>query len=124
MLRPGNRTQLSLAATAGVEEADQTGSPFGRDLAGLRAGLSFLLTPRFTLSTGIAGLRSDYDGVFFGQTREDTQGSAQLGWAWRAGWLGGGALRGQLLYVNNDSDIPLYNYERWDAGLSLRKEFP
>ena len=123
-LGASGRTQLSFAATAGVEDAEQPGSPFGRDLLGLRAGLSFQLTPRFALSTGLAGLQSDYDGLFFGQNREDQQASAQFGWAWRAAWLGGGALRGHVLYVNNDSDVSLYDYERWDAGLSLRKEFP
>jgi outer membrane protein len=115
--------RLDAAATAGTEEAVEAGSPFGRDLLGLRAGLLVDLGGAGALSLSLASLESDYDGTFFGTPRTDEQVGATLsfhaGWWRESGW----ALRAQLAWVDNTSTVALYDYDRIDVGLGLRKEF-
>ncbi len=72
----------------------------------------------------MSSLSSDYDGQFFGPNgREDDQAGVMLGYDW-GGWRASGwMLRAQLSYVDNASTVELYDYDRLDAGVSVRKEF-
>lgn len=114
--------QVGFAATQGYDEPSRAGSPFGRDVQGLRAFIAAQPGPhRIGLSVGT--LTADYDKPFFGATRSDDQLGASLAYQWTAlqaqGWLVGANVN----YVQNSSSVPLYDYERMDAGLSLRREF-
>lgn len=117
------RLQLTLAATTGKDRAQQANSPFGRQLSGLRANAGWILGPNTTLLFSVAAVQSDYDGLFFGQVREDRQTSASLGLDWRGLAAQGWNVRAQLASTQQDSDLSLYEYDRVDAGVNLRKEF-
>jgi len=63
------------------------------------------------------------EGRFFGETRSDEQFSAALGYEWGAWRARGWSVRVQASYVDNASTVALYDYDRVDAGLALRREF-
>ena len=117
------RVQFGAAVTAGTDEAIETGSPFGRDVFGIRAGAFVDVGRGSVVSVSLANLEAEYDGAFFGEPRTDDQFSAAIGFesgAWRAtGWR----LRLQASFIDNASTVALYDYDRIDAGLAVRKEF-
>lgn len=115
--------QLASALTLGEDTPVAATSPFGRSLRGARVTASLDIGGNTTVLLSGALLQSDYDGRFFGATRSDEQKSAALGLAWRPRRLRGWSVRAQLDWVDNQSDVALYRYERVDAGVTLRREF-
>ena len=57
----------------------------------------------------------------FGVRREDKlyDATAGLSWTFAKGW----SLRPQVVYYKNDSNIPLYQYDRTDTSINLRVDF-
>jgi outer membrane protein len=114
--------QLRVGATliGGKEDATESNSPFGRDQAGYRVSASWLMSPIARSYLYAGSLKSDYDGLFFGAKREDTQRT--LGWylVWRVFPSQNWALVPRFSYTDNDSDIALYEYDRTEVGLSIR----
>lgn len=128
------RTQFLVAVTGGEDEADISGSPYGRKIAGARLSVSQMLGSSLSLSLSGALLDSDYpddfvfpdpsaSSGFVTSKRDDQQVSGSLALTWALPWSQGLSLRTQVTAVTNDSTIPLYEYDRMDAGLSVRKEF-
>lgn len=119
----GPRLQLVSALTLGTEEAVEDLSPFGRDLVGARVAAAIDLGNGHAVILAGSSLSSDYDGTFFGMVRTDDQIGGSLAYEW-AGWRARGwSLRLQASYVDNASTVALYDYDRLDAGLLLRREF-
>jgi FimV-like protein len=120
----GSRLRLAAAVTAGSEEPVQTGSAFGRDLQGARIAAIVDLYRGHSVMLSAASLSSDFDSGFLpGTTRSDDQVSAALAYDWGAVRATGWTARAQVGYVDNSSSVALYDYDRFDAGLSVRKEF-
>jgi tetratricopeptide (TPR) repeat protein len=117
------RVQLAAAVTFGGDDAVEAGSPYGRDLAGGRLGATLGFGRGHTLQASVASVSSDYDGLFFGGTREDDQLGVSLGYEWGGLRGRGWTLRAQASYVDNSSTVTLYDYGRLDVGVSARKEF-
>jgi len=117
------RVQYLGAITLGSDDAVESGSPYGRDIAGVRAGAVVDFGGGHALLVSVGMLAADYDGTFFGEERSDDQLSGTLGYEW-GGWRAvGWTVRGQLNYADNSSSVALYDYNRIDAGLSIRREF-
>lgn len=117
------RIQWVAAATAGSDDAVDPGSQFGRDLIGYRVGAVADFGGGHALLASVASVSSDYDGIAFGQVRSDDQLGGALGYEW-GGWRSTGwIVRAQLNYTDNSSNVALYDYDRVDAGISVRKEF-
>ncbi len=68
----------------------------------------------------LGSLTSDYDGLFFGGAREDRQITTLLQFEFRDVWTNGLTLAPRLRYVDNDSDVELYTYNRTEVGLMIR----
>jgi len=90
---------------------------------GIRAGGQTALGGKTTLF-GSAGVQvGDYDKVnpYFLLQRQDRFYDANLGldWHWSKLWL----LRPQLNLFRNDSNIPVYAYDRKDVSLTVRRDF-
>ena len=117
------RVQLVSAVTFGSDDAVDPGSVFGRDLTGGRIGAVVDFGGGHAVLVSVAGVSSDYDGLFFGARRDDEQLGTTLGYEWGGLRALGWTLRAQLNYVDNRSSVALYDYDRLDAGVSLRKEF-
>lgn len=94
-------------------------SPYGNSKLGGRVTLNFRSGDR-SLLFSLGSLRSDYDGLFFGSAREDTQRSAILEVEFRDVFTEGLSLLPAVRYTDNDSDIDLYAYERTEVGLTIR----
>ena len=65
-------------------------------------------------------LKSDYDGMFFGSSREDDQTSASLQLEFRDVLTDGLTIAPRLRYIDNESDVALYEYDRTEIGLLIR----
>ena len=118
------RVQFLAGITAGSDEAVEAGSPYGRDFIGGRVGVGAGFGRDHSILVTVSSLASDYDGVFFGSTRSDDQLGATLAYDWNRWRANGWTLRGQLAYSDNASTVELYDYDRLDAGVYVRKEFP
>lgn len=121
--------RFGLALILGQDDAREStlqgDKPYGRDLTGLRATYSWIYNSRVRWYLQGGFLRSDFDGPFVGdnftpQSRTDDQFVAGLSvqlnnfinpkWSWSP----------YALFVSNDSDISLYEYDRFEVGVLFR----
>jgi len=72
------------------------------------------------LYAAAGSLESDYDGLFFGLPRKDTQLTSILQIEFRDVWTEGLTIAPRLRYIDNDSDFGLYNYQRLEGGVIIR----
>jgi tetratricopeptide (TPR) repeat protein len=117
------RVQVIGALTAGQDRAVEDSSPYGRDLFGGRLTAFMAVRSFGLLSASVAALNSNYDGAFFGTDRQDDQYSVRVGFDWKdfpARFWGIGT---QITYIDNQSSISLFEYNRVEFGLVLRREF-
>ncbi len=113
-------TRLSVQAIGGQDSEVQSGSPYGNSKAGARLAVSTGFDADTFLHASIGSLRSDYDGLFFGLPREDTQTTAMLRFEIRDVWTEGLSMTPMLRYIDNESDVSLYEYDRLEIGLLIR----
>ncbi len=71
----------------------------------------------FLLAGGTYGKYSEINPLF-GVRREETLYDLTLGVSW--GFAKGWSLRPQVLYMKNNSNLPLFEYDRTDVSLNLR----
>lgn len=114
------RSSLTLQGIGGSDNEKLGGSPYGNSKVGGRLSLSTALGGKAFLHSSYGSLTSDYDGLFFGGPREDEQRTATLRIEFRDVWTDGLTLMPSFRYVDNESDIPLYEYDRTEIGLLIR----
>ena len=112
-------SSLSIEAVGGQDSEKQAGSPYGNSKTGGRLSLTAPLGQLY-LFASIGSLTSDFDGLFFGTPREDTQLTGVLQLEFRDIFTAGLSLVPRVRYVDNDSDIALYKYNRTEFGLMIR----
>jgi hypothetical protein len=112
-------SSLSIEAVGGQDSEKQAGSPYGNSKAGGRLSLTAPLGSSY-LFASIGSLTSDFDGLFFGVPREDTQTTALLQLEFRDIFTTGLSIAPRVRYVDNDSDVALYKYDRTEFGLMIR----
>ena len=110
---------MSFEALGGQDSETESGSPYGNSRIGGRLSLRAPLG-RAQLFASIGSLESDFDGLFFGVPRKDTQQTSILQIEFRDLFTAGLSLIPRVRYVDNDSDIALYKYDRTEFGLTLR----
>ena len=115
-----SRGRFSIEAIGGSDDAQQTGSPYGNSKSGARLSLSVPTGQASYLFASLGALQSDYDGLFFGMTRLDTQVNALLQFEFRDVWTNGLTLAPRLRFIGNKSDVSLYEYDRAEVGLLIR----
>ena len=113
-------SRLRFEVIGGSDDEQQTGSPYGNSKAGGRVSLTAGLGRSSILSASIGSLTTDYDGPFFGVPREDTQLTTMLQIEFRDVLTDGLSLIPRARYVDNDSDVELYDYDRTELGLLIR----
>ena len=118
--RFASRGRFRIEAIGGSDAEQQSGSPYGNSKSGVRASLSVPLGDTNYLYASLGSLKSDYDGLFFGLPREDTQLTSILQIEFRDVITDGLTIAPRLRYVDNDSDFGLYNYQRLEGGLMIR----
>jgi cell division septation protein DedD len=114
---------LFASAYIGSEEDKNGRADGGRILYGLRVGGQAKLNEQTYLFANTGGLYGDYDktNVSFLQTREDLQYDFRFGLHWRP--LEDWTITPQIAYIENDSNIDIYEYDRTDVSLTVRRDF-
>jgi outer membrane protein len=115
-----SRAQLSVQVLGGNDSEQFEGSPYGNSKIGGRLGLSMPVGTSAWLLASLGSLTSDYDGLFFGASREDTQLFTMLQIEFRDVLIRDLAIIPRVRYVNNDSDVELYSYDRTELGIAFR----
>ena len=111
---------VSLQAIGGDDSEVHSGSPYGNSKVGGRLSVNTKLGESALLFASIGTLKSDYDGLFFGAAREDTQLTSFVQLEFQNFLTKGLSIAPRIRYVENDSDIQLYAYDRTEYGLMFR----
>ncbi len=114
------RGRIAFEFVGGDDNAQQTGSPYGNSKVGGRIALRTAIGESSFFQATAGSLTSDYDGLFFGSRRKDRQDSVLLQLEINDVWTTGLTLAPRLRYIDNDSDIALYSYDRTEFGLLIR----
>jgi len=104
----------------GSDDAQQSGSPYGNSKFGGRLSLSLPVGQAGQFYAAAGSLESDYDGLFFGGPRKDTQLTSLVQVEFFNVMTDGLSIIPRLRYVDNDSDVALYKYTRYEIGLLFR----
>jgi outer membrane protein len=100
----------------------------GKDFTGLRLGGQVQLNDRAEVFAGIGAQKSKYDvanASFSTPTdsviRDDSQYDANIGinWHYDKAWT----VRPQISYIRNNSNIVIYQFDRTDISVTLRRDF-
>jgi outer membrane protein len=104
----------------GSDSERRSSSPYGNSKLGGRLTLYAPMNANTMLFVSSGSLTSDYDGLFFGSPREDTQISTLLQVEFRNVGRAGLSLTPRLRHIENDSSVALYDYDRLEFSLNLR----
>lgn len=113
-------SRIDLQAIGGRDNEKHSGSPYGNSKIGARLNFSTQLGDAAFLHASVGSLTTDFDGLFFALPREDTQATAALQVEFRDVFTSGLTLIPGFRYVDNRSDISLYDYDRTEIGLLIR----
>lgn len=118
--RFGSRASFTVEAIAGNDAERQGGSPYGNSKSGGRISMAAPIGRSAFLFASLGSLSSDYDGLFFGSARDDTQLTSIVQIEFRDVWTDGLTIAPRIRYIDNDSDVALYDYDRTEVGLLIR----
>lgn len=115
-----SRGRFSIEAIGGSDDEQQSGAPYGNAKAGYRLSFNSAIGQSSFLLASVGSLTSDYDGLFFGVPREDEQLTSILQLEFRNVLTDGLTIAPRIRYIDNDSDVALYDYDRTEIGLLIR----
>jgi tetratricopeptide (TPR) repeat protein len=118
--RFNSRGRVSIEVIGGSDDERQSGSPYGNSKTGARLSVNAPVGESSYLFASVGSLTSDYDGLFFGAPREDTQLTSVLQFEFRDVLTDGLTIAPRVRYIDNDSDVSLYDYDRTEIGLLIR----
>ena len=72
-------------------------------------------------SAGYQSSRFETRNVIFNAQRKDNQTDATLGVLWRVDRVW--SVRPQVTYMRNTSNIDIYAFDRYEASITLRRDF-
>ena len=123
VVNAASRTTLSASVLAGVERDIGQRIDGDRKLYGVRIGGQTGWGEKADVyaTAGYQPSRFQSYNVVFNQQRTDKLADAALGVVWRMG--GNWQLRPQLTYTHNASNIEINAYNRYEASVTLRKDF-
>ena len=114
--------RLVLEAIGGSDSERQSGSPYGNSKSGARLSIKTAVGDTTYLFASLGSLTSNYDGLFFGMRRKDTQLTSLLQFEFRDVMTNGLTIAPRVRYIDNDSDVALYDWDRTEIGLMIRWE--
>ena len=118
------KTTIVFASLFGGREQDTNNRVDGqRKLMGVRVAGNYGVRGNLDAYATIGYQVSDYDreNVVFETTRKDHFYEIAVGLLWRL--KGDWSLRPQIAYTRNDSNILIYEYDRYELSLTLRYDF-
>ncbi len=123
-LNIGERSgRIGLALLGGSDDAKRSGSPYGGDRYGARAYASWLMRPQSSIYVEASYMTTEYDGAFFGVDRSDDLFGATVSLDFQNFPAAKWSVAPRVRYMKNDSSIPLYEYDRFEAVVYIRRSF-
>jgi hypothetical protein len=107
----------------GLDDARRAASPYGNDRYGIRFFGSMSVRPNAVAYAELSEMSTHYDGSFFGSKRGDEQYGITLAADLQDFPARRWTLTPRLRYMKNDSNIALYEYDRFEAVLYIRRGF-
>ncbi len=108
------------------EDPRESGSSFGNDRLGVMVYTGAAVRGGHGVHLEVGMQSVEYDdspGFFFGTDRSDQSLSVALGGELRDWPAAGFQLLPRIAWTSNDSNISLYEYDRLEIGLTLRRSF-
>jgi tetratricopeptide (TPR) repeat protein len=124
--RAGVTGHFGATVFGGSEDERETGSPFGNDRFGFQFYGGSRTASGHDVGVQVAWQDIDYDdtpGFFLGLDRSDTTWSAALTAGIHDWPTAGMHLVPRIGWSRNESNIALYDYDRFEAGLTLTRSF-
>jgi len=123
-LNIGERSgRIGIALLGGSDDTKQAGSPYGNDRYGARAFASWLMRPQSSVYLEASYMTTDYDGTFFGSDRSDDLFGATVALDFQNFPAAKWSVAPRVRYMKNDSSISLYEYDRFEAVIYIRRSF-
>lgn len=114
---------LRLTLFAGDDRERGNDKSVERNLAGVKANVDYSLRENLKAFGGVALQYSHYgdENIFFQRTRKDERYDFNAGLAYKPAkeWT----VSGQASYLRNDSNISIYDFDRKQAMVTLRRDF-
>ena len=117
------RVRLASTLLLGRDEAVEDDSPNSRDSYGFAQSLSWFIGKGSYASLRLGYLEAGYDDAFFGIQRDDEQLSAGLTLGYAPAALLGWGVMLRSSWLDNDSSVDFYSYDRVEIGLVVQREF-
>jgi hypothetical protein len=116
---------FGVAVLGGRDDVLRAGSPFSNDRYGARLFAAHPLDARRAVFGEISWLTSDFFGArgFLGLDRLDRQTVAAVGFEAREWPVRGWRIAPQLRYTDNRSNVTLFQFDRLEASVFVRREF-
>lgn len=111
------------ALLIGKDDARRADSPYGNERYGARLFASWPIQSRSSVYFEVSQMVSDYDGPFFGGPRKDQLFGATLAFDLQNFPTANWSIAPRLRYTRSDSDVLLYEYDRFEAVVFVRRTF-
>jgi hypothetical protein len=119
----GMAARAGVALLIGADDAKHAGSPYSNDRYGMRLFGSMPVRPDATVYGELSGISTHFDGSFFGGTRDDDQLGLTVALDLQNFPLRNWSVTPRLRFVKNDSNVSLYEYNRFEAVVFIRRAF-
>jgi hypothetical protein len=121
----GTAGYFGVTAFAGTDDPRESGSAYGNDRLGLQLQAGTTNAAGHGAQVQFGYQEVDYDDTpgFFGRDRVDDLWFAVVAGEIRDWPAAGMSLLPRVGWYNNESSIPLYEYDRIEFGLTLRRSF-
>ena len=119
------RGSLRLRVGYGEDDPKEAASRYARDVILAGASVSWRFTPQLSAAVSASVEDSDYDAIFFEQrydsARSDTtwRGRGVIDWRFARRWR----FNHTLSYVRNDTEVEIFEFERFEFGVGLSYEW-
>lgn len=114
---------LNLTFTGGVDDAQQTGSPFSFDSYGVTVSNTWYRPNDRAYFVDATLSTTEYDDPFFGIDREDELRAFSVGATFNKFPADDWVTTLKVAYSKKDSDVSLYEFDRVEAGITMQKLF-
>ena len=81
------------------------------------------MRPQSSIYVEASYMTTDYDGTFFGTDRSDDLLGATVALDFQNFPAAKWSVAPRVRYMKNDSNIPLYEYDRFEAVVYIRRSF-
>jgi tetratricopeptide (TPR) repeat protein len=118
-----NSGRIGAAVVVGKDETSESSSPYGTDRHGAKLYASWLIQSQSSVYFELSDMTSDYDGLFFGSRRKDELFAATVSFDFQNFPSSGWSIAPRVRYMKNASDVSLYDYDRFEAVVYVRRSF-